>query len=374
MLNILTTERAVLDKVLPGFDARLAELGTAAVEDPDTHVIEEFRAAGGGNVLIPVALGGGGLSCMEGARLQRAVGSRAPSLAVASTMHHYKVAWLAHVLGDGAAGVLSEIVGRRLLVSSCGAEGSSGKQLFAPGIRVSAAKGGGLRLTGSKRPCSLVGSMGLLTLLAPGPPDSPYGGDLLIVMVPAEAPGLRREPFWGNHALRAAQTDAVVLDDVFVPDHMIVPLGDPEQATGRLNSLMARFLILITAAYVGIATGQVERLFADGRGQAGDRVSALGPLETVSAAVEAIARELDDGSPEEALLGRILLVRYTAQRAIAEATDRVLELMGGMSFVRDGHGVDLLAASRALAFHPPSEHTMREPLDEWLGGSGLTLL
>jgi alkylation response protein AidB-like acyl-CoA dehydrogenase len=372
-MNILTAERAVLDRVLPGFDEWLAKLGTAEAENPDSHVIDEFRKAGGGNAMIPACFGGHGLSCYEGARFQRAIGSRAPALAVASTMHHYKVAWLAQVLEDDSADVLIDIAAKRHLVASCGAEGRSGKQLFAPGIQVAAAEGG-LRISGTKRPCSLVRSMGLLTLLAPGPEDSRYPGQLLIVMIPATTPGLTWEPFWGNRALRAAQTDAILLRDVYVEDRRIVVLGDPEGSTERLNSLMLLFLPLITAAYLGIATGQVERLFTEGRGAAADRVAALGPLETAAAAVEALARDVDGGPHDQALLGRMLLVRYTAQRAIAEATDRVLELLGGMNFVTGGDGVDLLAASRALAFHPPAESAMRERMDAWLGGGDLTLI
>ncbi|MEV5880539.1 acyl-CoA dehydrogenase family protein [Streptomyces sp. NPDC052101] len=373
-MNILAAERAVLDRALPGLDGWLAKLGHVAAEDPESQVIEEFGKAGGGNILIPERFGGNGLSCLEGVRLQRAVGSRAPSLAVATTMHHYKVAWLAQVLDSGEADrVLTDIVSRRHLVASCGAEGRSGKQLFAPGIEVSPAEGG-LLISGTKRPCSLVRSMGLLTLLAPGPEGSPYAGRLLIVMVPADAPGLTWEPLWGNRVLRAAQTDAVLLDRVHVPDHRIVPLGDPDRSLPRLNSLMLLFLPLITAAYLGIATGQVERLFLEGRGAAVDRLAALGPLETASAAVEALASEVDSGPHDEMLLGRMLLVRYAAQRAIAEATDRVLELLGGMSFVTSGDNVDLLAASRALAFHPPAENAMRERLDDWLNGGGLTLV
>jgi alkylation response protein AidB-like acyl-CoA dehydrogenase len=372
-VNILSAERAVLDRVLPGFDKWLAGLGMSGAEDPANEVIEEFRKAGGGNAMIPNSFGGGGLSCLEGALFLRALGSRAPALAVASTMHHYKVAWLAEVLESDQNGIVKRIVSERYLVASCGAEGRSGKQLFAPGIEVSPAEGG-LRISGTKRPCSLVKSMGMLTLLAPGPHGSPYAGELLIVMIPATTPGLTWEPLWGNRVLRAAQTDAVILEDVYVPDHMVVSMGDPDKSASKLNSLMLRFLPLITAAYLGIASGQVERLFIEKRGAASDRLAAFGALEVASAAVETIAREVDSGRHDEALLGRMLLVRYAAQRAIAEATDRALELFGGMSFASGGQEVDLLASSRALAFHPPAENAMRERMDAWLGGEGLALV
>lgn len=369
----LTAGRALLDTHLPGFDGRLADLGIAAAEDPDGDVIEEFRRAGGGNLFVPRDLGGAGLGCRDGVRLQRAIGARAPSLAVATTMHHYKVAWLAGALGADAAGVLREIAAERHLVASCGAEGQVGRSLFTPGIQVTAAEGG-LTVTGTKRPCSLTRSMGLLSMTATAPAGTEQAGQLLLLVIPAAAPGIAREPFWRNRVLRATQTDAVVLDRVHVPDSMIIPLGDPALSTERFTSNLLWFQLLITAAYLGIATGQVEQLYTLKRGSPGDRVDAAAPLETVCAALEAVAGDVDEGRWQDDLLGRSLLVRHTAQRVIAEATDRALELAGGMPFVSGSEGVDALAASRGLAFHPPSAIAARERLDTWLDGGGLTLM
>ncbi|MFF5897502.1 acyl-CoA dehydrogenase [Streptomyces argenteolus] len=369
----LSVERTLLDAHLPGFDAWLAALGVPGAEDPDSDVIEEFRRVGGGNLLVPRELGGAGLGCRDGVRLQRAIGARAPALAVATTMHHYKVAWLARSLGADADGVLREIARERHLVASCGAEGQVGRSLFTPGIRVTAADGG-LTVSGTKRPCSLTRSMGLLSMTATAPAGTGQEGRLLVLVIPADGPGITREPFWHNRVLRATQTDAVVLDEVYVPDSMIIPVGDPALSPGRFTSNLLWFQLLVTAAYLGVATGQVERLYTAKRGTPGDRVAALAPLETVCAALEAVAREVDEQRCDDDLLGRALLVRYTAQRVIAEATDRALELAGGMPFVTSTEGVDTLAASRGLAFHPPSEISAREPLDTWLGGGGLNLM
>ncbi|MGW4051891.1 acyl-CoA dehydrogenase family protein [Streptomyces sp. NPDC004779] len=382
-MRLLSTERALLDQVLPGFDAKLADWGTAAAEDPRTGAVDAFRTAGGGNLLIPAALGGAGLGCRDGVRLQRAVGSRAPSLAVASTMHHYKVAWLARCGGRTASeAVLRRIAAERLLVASCGAEGTLGKSVFTPGIEVVAAPGG-LLVSGTKQPCSLTRSLGLMSLSAAGPAEGPYRGQLLMLMLPVTA-GVERRPFWGNRVLRATETDALALDRAFVPEEMIIPLGDPSASPWRFTSNLLWFQLLITAAYLGIATGHVERLFTGERGAPGDRVAALAPLETAAAALDSLASDLDacgdqgaapDGDPGgDDALGRALLVRYTAQRAIAEATDRALELEGGMPFVSGGPGSELLLASRALTFHPPAETAVRDRLDLWLRGGGLTLV
>lgn len=372
-MKLLASERAVLQKALPGFDEHLAELGVAAAEDPDRGVVEDFRAAGGGNLLVPAEFGGAGLGCLDGVRIQRAVGSRAPSLAIASTMHHYKVAWLAREPERTVTRTaLDMIVSERRLIASCGAEGT-GAGLFTPGIRVEPAEDG-LVVSGTKRPCSLVRSMGLLSMLLKGPDGSPYEGQLVNVVVRAEQPGVRVEGFWRSRILRASQSDAVVLEGVEVPHGMVIPLGDPACAAPRIVSNLIWFELLATASYLGMATGQIEELYLGGRGKPDDRVAALAPLETVFAALEGLAAQVDAGRCDDDLLGRCLLVRYSAQRAIAEATDTALVLRGGLAFAADAHPVDVLAASRALAFHPPSEISMREPLDAWLRGEALRLL
>jgi alkylation response protein AidB-like acyl-CoA dehydrogenase len=91
-MSFLRQERATLEKVLPGLDAALAGIPLMEMERPGNPSIPVFRQLGGPGLLIPAKLGGRGASPLEAARAQRAIASRAPSLAVATTMHQFTIA------------------------------------------------------------------------------------------------------------------------------------------------------------------------------------------------------------------------------------------------------------------------------------------
>src|SRR2546430_15058605 len=91
-MSWLQKERAVLERYLPGLDAALTELSFADRERRQGGAIEAFRKAGGPALLIPENHLGLGATAVEAARIQRAIGSRAPSLAVAANMHQYSIA------------------------------------------------------------------------------------------------------------------------------------------------------------------------------------------------------------------------------------------------------------------------------------------
>lgn len=372
-MHFLSAERAELDRFLPGFDDRLARLGLDGAEDPRSAVIREFRDAGGGNLLLPAELGGMGATAVQAVRVQRALGSRAPSLAVATTMHQYKAAWLADVLTDPKArALLRDVAAQRMLIASCGAESGVASNLFTPGVTVRAVEGG-LAVSGVKRPCSLVWSMGVLSMMVAAPDDSPWAGQLLNILAPAESPGIQARSFWKSPIFAAAQTDEVTLQDVFVPEHHVIPLGPADNAAGQTVRAFVWFVLLITTAYVGVASALAETVLERRRGSAADRVLVVGALEGAAAAVEGVAALADTGAMDEALLARALFARYAAQRAITESTDRAAELLGGSDFASGARTAHLLAASRALVHHPLAEAGMREQLDTFLSTGELAL-
>jgi len=94
MAGFLQEERALLEKHLPKLGEKLAGAELSDLERPESPAIEWFREAGGPALFVPADLGGLGVGLGEGVRLQRAIACRAPSLAVATTMHHFSVASL----------------------------------------------------------------------------------------------------------------------------------------------------------------------------------------------------------------------------------------------------------------------------------------
>ncbi|HBP19941.1 MAG TPA: oxidoreductase, partial [Planctomycetes bacterium] len=317
-------------------------------------------------------------SLLEAVRLQRAIGSRAPSLAVAATMHHFSVSSLvdiARLRGGGGieSMLLGEIAQERLYLASAFAEGRTGASIFSSSLRVERCLDG-LRVNGSKKPCTLSRSFDLLTasLLVPGVAGEP--DRFAVAVIPRATPGLSVRPFWQSPILGATESDEVVLSDVLVPEMQVAYLGEPSHLDAiQLGGFLA-FELLASASYLGIVSGLVERALVQGRGAPSDRVVLASELEGAAMALEGVARAADASrADEESLVAQSLLVRHHAQRAIERAGDLAVEILGGMAFIADPDVSYLLAATRALAFHPPSRRSAIAGLDAWLGGERLEL-
>jgi alkylation response protein AidB-like acyl-CoA dehydrogenase len=167
-MRFLERERAVLTKMLPGLDESLRAVPLMELESPRSPGIGLFRDSGGPGLLVPVSCKGKGASALDALRVQRALGSRSPSRAVATTMHHFSMATLVGLVtdGEGLEWMLVEGVasGNRLVASGF-AEGRPGAGILSPSMTATVGSDG-VRISGVKRPCSLARSMDLLTQCA----------------------------------------------------------------------------------------------------------------------------------------------------------------------------------------------------------------
>ncbi len=375
-MNFLVTERATLESYLPGLDAQLIELPLLEMERRGNPSIALFREQRGPGLLIPQEYGGKGASLRDAVRIQRALGSRAPSLALATTMHHFSVAALVDITRlrpqpGVEAMLLQQIAAQSLYLASAFAEGRRGAGLFNAQLKVERCFEG-LRVRGSKKPCSLSASMDLLTASLVVPAANGGAPQFAVAVIPAATPGLERRPFWQSSILAGAESDEVVLNDVLVPEMQLAYLGDPAQLDAvQLGGFLA-FELLVTATYLGIASGLVERALRERRGNASDRVALASELEASIAALEGVARDVGE-RVEAGLVARALFVRRASQAAIERASNLALEILGGMAFLRQPEITYLLAAARALAFHPPSRQTATAALDRFVLGEELVL-
>jgi alkylation response protein AidB-like acyl-CoA dehydrogenase len=372
-MGFLKQERATLEKLLPGLDEALARIPLLQMERPGNSSLITYRQLGGPGLLIPTRFGGRGASPLQAVRAQRAIACRAPSLAVATTMHHFTIATLMEINPEdpGLEGAMLETVARgNLYVGSGFAEGRTGISIQTSYMRVERGPAG-MVLNGSKKPCSLSLSMDLFTVSTPPPPGMDAG--LAAAIIPADTPGLERRPFWQSPILAGAESDEVILRDVLVPEDAFFPLG----GSGRQNAVQDRgflwFELLITASYLGIASALVERVLLSDRGGAAERVSLAMEVEGAMAALEGIARAMLAGERGNDELARMLLVRYAVQAAIDRATSLAVELLGGMAFIGSPEVSYLLAAARALCLHPPARLTSGKRLDAYLAGNPLVL-
>jgi alkylation response protein AidB-like acyl-CoA dehydrogenase len=376
-VTFLAAERAALEHHLPGLDARLTAMPLSEREARGNPGLAHFRAVCGPRLLVPREYGGLGADPVAAVRIQRAIGARSPSLAVATTMHHFSVATLVELSRVGGGfewAILQAIAERSWLLSSAFAEGRPGQHILSPTMRARRVEGG-LRVSGRKKPCSLTWSMDLISASVSVEGAHGEPARLAVILVPADSPGIERRRFWNSTVLAGAESDEVVLDDVMVPEQMVyVPAdrsaADPVQGRGFLW-----FELLVTASYLGIASGLAEVVLDAVRGSSSERAALCGGLESAMAAVEAVAASLEDTDDSGVAdrLARALHVRYAAEDAVARAASTAAALAGGMAFVQSPDVGYLLAASRPLAYHPPSRTAAADALDRHLRGGGLDL-
>ena len=374
-MNLLRTERDTLDSYIPGLDKYLSEVPLLDLERPGNGALRKFRELGGPALLVPAEHEGKGASLLDAVRIQRAVGSRSPSLAVATTMHHFSVASLVELTAAGNGfewAMLMAIAENSWLLSSGFAEGKPGQHILTPTMRGVPADGG-ITVSGMKKPCSLTWSMNLMSASVAVADPATGTTRLAVVLIPAESPGIERAPFWATTALAAAESDQVTLNEVFVPEALIFyphdgESMDPVQARG-----FAWFELLISASYLGAATNLAERVIAGAKGTDEDRAGLAIELEAMAAALERAACAATAECDNDALLARALYARFATERAVERAAMAAAAALGGMSFIQSPEIAYLLAAVRALAFHPPSRAAAAGPIARYLAGGPLFL-
>jgi alkylation response protein AidB-like acyl-CoA dehydrogenase len=376
-MNFLKQERTVLTKFLPELDEKLAHIPLLEMEKPQNPAIQIFRELGGPGLLIPTKYKGLGATPLEAVRVQRAIATRAPSLAIATTMHHFSIATIVEMIaqssGTGFEWMLLEgIAQQNLYVASGFAEGKTGTGILSPHMQVKRTANG-VTVSGSKKPCSLAISMDLLTASVSIPNKSGDGSELAVVTIPATTPGIERRPFWTNSVLAGAESDEVILHDVKVPEQLISYTGSSENLDYVQTRGFIWFELLISASYLGIASALVERTIAASKGTPSERTLLGIEVEGAMAALEGVAQSMMVGNSDQGndQLARTLFVRYAVQRAIERVTAHAVELLGGMAFISSPEVAYLFAAARLLAFHPPSRLSISPGLDKYLAGESL---
>jgi len=374
-MHFLKRERDVLEELLPGLDAALAATSLMELELPDNPGLKAFKAHGGPGLLVPTEHAGIGADAVAAVRVQRALASRSPSLAVATTMHHFSVATVVETC-SGSQGfewmLLAGIAREALLVASGFAEGTTGQAILSPTMRADV-RDGKLIINGSKKPCSLSRSMDLLTASIRLPAEDGSREQLAVALIPAGSPGMHVRPFWNTNILAGAESDEVVLQEVEIPLDLVMRTesAPAEPLDALQTSGFLWFELLMTASYNGVASALVERVLEVGKADAALRADLLIATQAVTCSVEGIAAALSSGRSTEATFVDALVCRYAAQDTIAWIVRRSVEALGGMQFIGSSDIAYLASASAAMAFHPPSRARMAQPLCEYFAGQPL---
>jgi alkylation response protein AidB-like acyl-CoA dehydrogenase len=373
-MQFMEADRNICDKLLPGLRQQLAELPLAELETPDNPAIEMFRTHGGTNLTVPESYGGLAASPLDTARVVRALGAAAPSMAVATMMHHFSLGTLfavAELVGgdsDLEDLLLRRVVDERLLVASGFAEGRTAQGILSPTMTAVPVPGGYL-INGSKKPCSLSQSMDLLTASV-GIEQGDGSVAMGLLMLPADTPGLSVHPFWSTFALAGAESNEVRLTDVLVtPEQIIAPDPSLAAAMDRLTTVgLIWFQMTVCAAYTGIASSLVERVLLAPKGSVSERAALAVRIETAAALTEGLARRIMTDDTDNDGLTAALVTRFAVQDAISATVNQAVELLGGMAYINASDVAYLSAASHAIAFHPPSRSSVAGGLLDYYAG------
>ncbi len=373
----LAKERAILEKFFPGLDEELVKIPLMERENHKNSsnqanpTIKLFGQFGGPRLLIPAQYGGMQVTPLHAIQIQRALGSRSPSLAVAATMHHFTVAIIQEMMPDSSDFDLFERVAKDNLYFSSGfAEGRTGSSIFKSHMQVKPVSGG-LVISGSKKPCTLSMSMGLMTASVMLPTADGQADEIALVVIPADSPGIERRPFWKSLALTGTESHEVILNEVYVPEENIYSMGAPSKFDKVVARSFIWFELLACAAYLGVSSSLVERCFIANRGIPSERVALATELEGAMSALQGLACSITNDEKRDDLVAQAIFVRYFVQGVIERVAMSAAELLGGMAFVKSPEVAYLLASARALAFHPPSRLSAGLGLDKYLLGEPL---
>ncbi|MCC5648120.1 acyl-CoA/acyl-ACP dehydrogenase [Nostoc sp. CHAB 5824] len=366
----LKRERETLNKLFPGLDENLQELSLMEMECENSPAIKLFRQYGGPGLLVHNKYGGSGASWLQAIQVQRALGSRSPSLAVAVTMHHITTVMIQEMVTDQSGCSLIEDVAKQSLYFSSGfAEGRTESNILESCMQVKRVEGG-LVISGSKKPCTLSASMDFMTASILRPSQAGQISELALAVIPSDDPGIKRYPFWGSWTLLGTESNEVKLDDVYVPEECVYNMGDPSQLNSILTKTFTWFQILASSAYLGIASALVERILIAKKGVANERVALITEIEGAMSALEGIAYLIMNNKQDESTVAQALFIRYLVQSTIERVTARAIENLGGIAFIRSPEIAYLFASAHALAFHPPSRLSVTSGLDKYLLGEG----
>jgi alkylation response protein AidB-like acyl-CoA dehydrogenase len=288
------------------------------------------------------------------------------------TMHNFSVATLVEYLfyGNYTVELLQQIAGGQLLVASGFAEGRTGTSILDPRMQAKPHNGGYV-INGNKKPCSLSQSMHILTASVAVANASSKGSRRAVAVVPADSEGISRKPFWKSTVLGGAESDELILTNVQISDKQLFFPEVEETLDAVEAGGFLWFELLVAASYLGVASALVEKVLTAGRGDAAERVRLALDLEGAMSSLEGVARAMATADRGEAILVQSLFVRFSVQQSIERVSAHAAELLGGMAFIGSPDVAYLLAASRALAFHPPSRMSVAPALDGYLVGKSM---
>jgi alkylation response protein AidB-like acyl-CoA dehydrogenase len=258
---------------------------------------------------------------------------------------------------------LGPVAGRGALISSCGSEADPATPGTARRKHSELHPApGGFRITATKHFASLApaADFHLLYLRAPG--VAVPGRGTVLVVVPADAPGVSLEDSWDTLGMRATVSWSLALDDVFVPWENV--LGGPGDWVPRDSRT---FTLAYAANFLGTAEGActfVHKLVRELPELLKDDVAALqlgemeAGLQAARASMLYAAGLWEQGHCDEAELAGLRAMLASKQTAL-RVTNQAIELVGARGMFRQWPLERALRDVRTFTLHARDSRTAR---------------
>jgi alkylation response protein AidB-like acyl-CoA dehydrogenase len=337
-----------------------------------SHPIENYarlRQEGLLALTVPQALGGAGASFLDHTIAFEALGQGCPSTALAFNMHASVVMPLLESpeVAPGAKQRLADLVVRQQKLIGGNFSEPTTTSLMGErplGVRARAVDGG-YRITGRKMFASMLEAADYVVVLAyPEAASAPSAG--IMLMIPPDAPGRSVNPNWDTLGMRATRSDALILDECWVPDDAMVFRSDDIRP---FRSAYANwFWGSYTAVYLGVAAAayhEVIRVMRARQPQGYAQSLAWHPdvrrhVAMMSADLEAARLSTyrsawlrDTQGPTPEATAALFRAKYMVGEAVSRITRSALTL-GGAHGIFKGSRLEQLFRDGALAqIQPP---------------------
>ncbi|HEX2312204.1 MAG TPA: acyl-CoA dehydrogenase, partial [Thermomonospora sp.] len=297
----------------------------------------------------------------------------APATALAANMHLFTVGlaaemWRRH-RDPRIEAMLSAVAAGELIVGSSISETETGGNNFRHATTRAERVDGGFRVTGRKIFCSLSPIMSGFTTHALH--DDPVAGPTIVhFLVFRDTPGMEIADNWDALGMRATGSNDVRLDDVFVPDDLVLARRRAGVLDGFAIDAHRWFNLTFAAVYTGVAVGAYRQAVRHARERV--RKPSSTPIShapgvqflvaemrvAITAARSVIAQtarelEAEPGNTAETL-AKVLTAKHIATGNAVEVVDRAMSVLGGLGYLRRTPMERLYRDVRAAKVHPPT--------------------
>jgi alkylation response protein AidB-like acyl-CoA dehydrogenase len=340
---------------------------------------EALRDAGLYGLVVPEEFGGWGAGFVGYCIAAEELAQGAPATAMSFNMHCalLGIAFKLPLAEAAKQGIADLVVKEGKLI--CGSLSEPGHAGLLYDTRTSSTRirreGDGYVLNGRKSFFTMVDAADYLCVFA-HPEEAADPAAAVIVLMPADLPGLRIERVWDTLGLRATRSDNLIMEDCAVPagavfDDLVIP-SLPEY----LRDTDAIVNVPYTAVYLGIGVGALRAAIDAVKERVPKGCSqpiAYQPeirrrVAVMSAQLEAARRLLHyaawlvdiDAPPAEALAA-FLKAKYVVGETVVAATRSALE-MGGAHGTFKGSPLERFFRDGATAtiMPPPSDHCLTQ--------------